>query len=207
MNVNATPVTRPELHNWRRARPEDATRWLESARAPWWIAGGWALELFCTEAAREHADVDVGCFRDDLGEIRSALGPWDLYEAHEGRLTLLGQNRTPRPEVHSLWCKPEAASQWWLELLLDERADEHWVFRRATEIRLPAHEIVRRDALGTPYLRPELQLLYKAKARRLQDETDFQNVLPQLDHRARRWLRDALGRCDPDHPWLTKLDG
>jgi hypothetical protein len=185
--------------------PTDAVRWLGGVRAAWWIAGGWALDLFSGTHTREHADLDVGCFREDLGEIRAALGDWVLCEARDGRLSPLDPSTLPDGKVHSLWCRPKGAPEWWLELMLDEREGRDWVFRRSPGVRRPVGDLLLRDAEGTPYLRPEVQLLYKAKGRRPRDELDFRAILPHLDEPAERWLRDALHAYEPRHPWLEQL--
>jgi hypothetical protein len=198
-------VSPPGLRDWKACTPVDVNQWLKSTTATWWIAGGWALDLFCGMRTRSHADVDVGCFREDLSEIRAALGDWVVCAAHQGRLRALAPTVVPGDEVHSVWCRPAEAQEWWLEVMLDEREGQNWVFRRSPGIRRPARDLLSRDADGTPYLRPEIQLLYKAKSRRPRDEDDFRVVLPRLDARATRWLRDALSRCEPQHPWLEQL--
>lgn len=58
---------------------------------------------------------------------------------------------------------------------------------------------------GIPYLVPEIQLLYKAKGRRLKDEVDFRHTVPVLPGERRAWLRDALLQVHPQHPWLDHL--
>jgi hypothetical protein len=69
---------------------------------------------------------------------------------------------------------------------------------------MPLRELVRLGPGGCPYLRPEVQLLYKAKQRRAKDEADFAAVAPLLDPDPRRWLRAALARIHPSHPWLAR---
>jgi hypothetical protein len=58
---------------------------------------------------------------------------------------------------------------------------------------------------GIPYLAPEIQLLYKAKASRPKDEADFARTLPALNKKSRQWLAQSLALIHPDHPWLTEL--
>jgi hypothetical protein len=41
----------------------------------------------------------------------------------------------PRTEVNSLWRRPMGASPRMMQLLLDESADDFWVFRRQRDIR------------------------------------------------------------------------
>ena len=199
-------MTEPGPTQWRRSAPRDAIRWLRDAKTQWWIAGGWALDLYLGRDTRAHADVDVGCFRADLAEMRATLDGWAVYAAHERSLERLGPAEAPGEEVHSLWCRPETASEWWLELMLDERDGREWVYRRHADIRLPIRDLLLQTADGIPYLRPEVQLLYKAKSRRSRDEADLRSALPHLDRSALRWLRDALDTWEPGHPWLLELD-
>jgi hypothetical protein len=46
---------------------------LGELQAPWWVAGGWAIDAF-TGCRREHSDVDVAMFRADLPALRESVG-------------------------------------------------------------------------------------------------------------------------------------
>ena len=63
----------------------------------------------------------------------------------------------------------------------------------------------RTDALGIPYIRPEIALLFMAKGVRAKDEADFTAALPLLGDEQRRWLVDALVLVHPGHRWLPAL--
>ncbi|HEX5939969.1 MAG TPA: hypothetical protein VFZ12_06380, partial [Dehalococcoidia bacterium] len=56
---------------------------------------------------------------------------------------------------------------------------------------------------GIPYLRPEICLLFKAKAVRDKDRADFEAALPRMSHAQRAWLHTALERVHPDHDWIS----
>jgi uncharacterized protein (DUF952 family) len=58
---------------------------------------------------------------------------------------------------------------------------------------------------GVPFVRPEIALLYKAKAARFKDERDFDRALPHLDAAARAWLASSLEQAHPGHPWRARL--
>ncbi len=58
---------------------------------------------------------------------------------------------------------------------------------------------------GIPHARPEIALLFKAKATRAKDEADFAAVLSHLEPEARRWLAGALAVVAPGHRWLGAL--
>ncbi|MEV6646704.1 hypothetical protein [Amycolatopsis sp. NPDC051371] len=54
---------------WEPAPLSEVVELFSAVRAPWWIAGGYAIELAVGRAFREHADVDVLLLRrDQLGQ-------------------------------------------------------------------------------------------------------------------------------------------
>ncbi|HSJ95924.1 MAG TPA: hypothetical protein VLC53_02560 [Myxococcota bacterium] len=93
-----------------------------------------------------------------------------------------------------------------LEILLEERSAREWVFRRNGFIRLPIERLMLETGDGIPFLRPEVQLLYKAKGARAKDDADLDSVLPTLEPSARAWLRAALVRAHPGHPWIARME-
>jgi hypothetical protein len=191
--------------DWCAIAPELAPAWLARVPAPWWIAGGSAIDLFLGRTTRAHQDLDVGVFRRDAGAVLRALPGWECYEAREGTLTLLDPAREPRMEVHSLWCRPIGQTQWMLELMLDESDGADWVYRRAPHIRRDTAQLLRQDPRGFAYLAPEVQLLYKARGTRDKDEADFQAVRPHLSAAASGWLLESLLAAHPEHPWIAAL--
>ena len=58
---------------------------------------------------------------------------------------------------------------------------------------------------GIPVVRPEIQLLYMAKAMEPKNVGDFETAGQRLDHDAASWLADALATTLPDHPWIAAL--
>jgi hypothetical protein len=90
--------------------------------------------------------------------------------------------------------------------LFDEGTGTEWVCHRHADIRLPLREVIAHTPSGLPYLRPEIQLLWKANDTRPKDDADFALVFPLLAPEAGRWLMEALRRHYPDHAWLRKGD-
>jgi aminoglycoside-2''-adenylyltransferase len=189
---------------WESTHPRAAPELLAGLTCPWWIAGGWALDLFMGTQSRPHRDLDVGILRRDAPRVIEALPDWEFFAARDGTLRRL-EDRVPEPKVNSLWCRPQAASRWVLELLLDECDGDAWVFRRRRDIRRPLAAAIRFDRTRIPYLAPEIQLLYKAQRPRPEDDADFRQVAPRLDEGGRSFLHDALAGIDPHHPWLEVL--
>jgi hypothetical protein len=188
---------------WRALHPTDAANLLASSDTPWWIAGGWALELFRGRHTRPHADLDVGVLRRDLSSLLSSFSTWEVFEAKDGRLTRLAAGCAPSLDAHSLWCRPTSADPWTIELLLDEADGTTWVYRREPRVRRPMSAVVRRNSDGLPYLAPEIQLLYKSKGPRERDDRDFAQICPLLAVEARKWLQHALELTAPVHAWIA----
>jgi hypothetical protein len=82
-----------------------------------------------------------------------------------------------------------------------------WICRRDDRIRRPYVDLIQHDATGLPFMAPEVVLLFKAKASRDKDTTDFTGTLPLLDAGQRQWLVDALALVHPDHPWTAAVAG
>jgi hypothetical protein len=49
-----------------------------SFSAPWWIAGGWAIDLYLGCVSRTHHDIDVLILRRDQVLLHAALGGFEL---------------------------------------------------------------------------------------------------------------------------------
>jgi hypothetical protein len=188
---------------WRSVHPAEMPRYLCALHAPWWVAGGWALDLFVGHQSRPHKDLDIGIMRRDALEVLSALSSWEYFEAKDGMLTRVREGDAPGAEVNSLWCRAAHDSDWTFELMLDDSEEDRWVFRRDPAIQRPLSLAIRRDPRGIPFLAPEIQLLYKARTVRAEDQADFDLVGPLLDCEARKWLEAALRKLYPRHAWLT----
>lgn len=172
---------------------------------PWWIAGGWAIDLFVGKQTREHADIDVLILRDDQRHLFDTLSDWEIHAAVMHKvLRLWPAGRPFPPEVHDIWCRPDAESAWALQAMLMDCADDRWVFRRDARISGAIADLgLKHD--GIPYLTPEVQLLYKSKNRLPKDEADLATALPAMTPRQIAWLLDALRLHDPDNPWIEPL--
>lgn len=197
----------PGHDSWHPLKPREAAPLLSALRAPWWVAGGWALDLYLGQVTRAHKDLDIGIFRKDAAIVLGALPGREVFEAKNGVLSRLAIGDASRAEVNSLWCKRANAAQWELELMIDESDGEFWVFRRDPRISYPLSNAIRRSPEGIAFLAPEIQLLYKARATRAQDQADFDHVVPHLALDARTWLLKSLRIMDPEHAWISVLKG
>lgn len=59
MTADGIQAMNLDPHNWSPLSAEEVASVLEGMPAPWWIAGGWALDLFVGRTTRAHEDMDV----------------------------------------------------------------------------------------------------------------------------------------------------
>jgi aminoglycoside-2''-adenylyltransferase len=181
---------------------------LKAADCPWWIAGGYAIELAIGHELRPHGDLDVLVLRRDQARAQECLAGWDLHVADPpgtGQLRAWGVGEVLQEPLHDIWCRRTPEAPWSVQLMLDEAEGEDWVSRRDPRVRLPIARLGRVAVNGIPYLTPEVQLFYKAKQTREKDEVDFEAVYPLLDQDQRAWLLAALNTTAPEHPWRRRL--
>jgi hypothetical protein len=194
------------LWAWEAVRPADLPGILAGLTAPWWVAGGWALDLFLGRETRTHEDVDIALLRHDQRVLRRCLGSWDLRYATPHHTLEPWDGSYLEPPIHGIWARrsARATAPWTCEFLLNEEDDGHWVYRRDERITRPIQEIGGvRD--GVPFLRPEIVLLYKSTEDSPKNAADFDAASPSLEPEARQWLAEALATCDANHRWRAKL--
>ncbi|MEU9314448.1 amino acid transporter [Streptomyces sp. NPDC048295] len=192
---------------WDPPPPDEAARLFAPLRVPWWIAGGYAVEFAVGRAFREHGDIDVLLLRRDQLAAQHLLADWEWWAADPpGTLRRWLAGEVLPPYVHDIWCRPGPDEPWRVQLMLDDAEGGDWLFRRDPRIRLPVGRLGRLSGDGVPYLRPEVQLLYKARSPRPKDERDFARVLPVLTADQRAWLTETLTLAEgAGHPWAARL--
>lgn len=170
---------------------------------PWYVAGGWAIDLFHGVPTREHEDTEIAVPAERFDEVATRFPECDFYVAGGGRQVPLS------PEAlrahHQTWAWDQSAEVWRFDVFREPHDGEMWICRRDRRIRRPYADIIRHSPDGVPYLSPELVLLFKAKANRDKDRADFAGTLPLLSNEERRWLDEALALAHPQHPWRAQL--
>lgn len=187
---------------WQAWTPAEAAERLSSIRPRWYVAAGWALDLFVGGLGREHHDLEIGVPRERFGEIIEAFPGFDWDVVGDGCMW-------PFPEEaenqHQTWLRDPATGRYRLDVFREPHMGDRWVCRRNASITMPYDELILRTVEGIPYLIPEVALLFKAKAQREKDEADFRRVLPAMDRARRSRLTAWLALAHPGHPWLETL--
>jgi hypothetical protein len=198
-----------DVDNWQPMPVEDAADLMTGVRIPWWIAGGWAIDLFLGRQTREHGDTDVLIRRDDQLVVQDYLSGKGLllHKTKQPGLKPWPQGEYLAPPVNDVWCRWSTDTPWVLQLMLLHTEAGQWVFKGDQSIRGPLETLGRRTPSGIPYMRPEIQLLYKAKPDVLaKDQSDFDLAVQRMQPPERSWLLTQLQKRFADsHPWIGRL--
>jgi hypothetical protein len=188
--------------DWRPWRPEEAAHRLEGLAVPWCVAAGWAIDLFVGYERREHEDFEIAAPAHAFSEIRSQLDDLESYAVGGGEVAAVTESPERLAETHQTWRLDRAAFEWRIDVFREPSSGDEWICRRNGAIKLGYDELIERTADGIPYVRPEVALLFKAKAAREKDANDLNDVLPLLAPSRRALLFDWIALVHPGHPWL-----
>jgi hypothetical protein len=178
-------------------------------KGPWFVSGGWAIDLFLEKETRQHADIEIGIYRRDQQELWRHLPDWNFEKAirtsqggewiawREGEELILPIHQIKATCSHAV-CKE-------FEFFLNEHTGTHWISRRHPGLMRAADGVAMISFLDIPILSPEIQLLFKAKQIRSKDQADFELSIPRLNPARIQWLAAALQEYHPEHPWLQSL--
>jgi len=188
---------------WEPWTPEEVAVRLAEVSSRWYVVAGWALDLFRGRVTRPHEDIEIGVPAESFRNIRSAFSTYEFDVVGSGRRWPLEDSAF---NTHfQTWVRDNESGVYHLDVFRDPHDGDEWVCRRDPTIRLPYDQVIRFTDGAVPYMSPEIVLLFKAKATRIKDQKDFDDVLPLLDQRQVKWLGENLELLHPGHPWLAAL--
>ena len=121
---------------------------------PWWVAGGWAIDLFLGRVTRPHKDIEIALIRCDQVALQAYLSQWRFNKVAGGQRRPWARGERLTLPVHEIHGRGYGGQK--LEVLLNEYCDGHWLFRRDSRITRPVGLLTARTAGGVPFLRPEI---------------------------------------------------
>lgn len=177
---------------------------------PWFVSGGWAIDLFVQQVTRPHSDVEIGLFRAHQHALRTQLAGWRLTQSDflrpEGAAWVpWNEDDWVAPPLFQVQAWGPADEEPAYDFFLNDTVDGAWQFRRVLGITRPVEEIVLRTPDGIPFLAPEIQLAFKGKHQLPKNEHDFVLVLPHLSAAQRDWLLMALRAAYGEHAWIGRM--
>ncbi|MDQ0971767.1 hypothetical protein QFZ31_001645 [Neobacillus niacini] len=196
---------RTDYENWVPLTVSNIADLFSDLPITWSLAGGWALDLHLGKQSREHSDIDVIILRDEQESAYDFLSrEWKLYKAQDGVLMpwVQGEFLTDTTDV---WVCKNQDSPWAFQVMLVDTFENQWIYRRDKSIKKPLNEIIVWTNEGTPYLRAEIQLLYKGGSSKVREKDfmDLQTMLPILSTQEKEWLTLSLQQqFSEGHPWI-----
>ncbi|MGE7133030.1 nucleotidyltransferase domain-containing protein [Lysinibacillus xylanilyticus] len=199
---------RTDIDNWESITVTEIYKLFSTIPIKWGIAGGWALDLHLGKQSRVHDDIDVIILREEQLTVYNHLsGDWMLYKAENGKLVPWQEGEFLKT-TNDIWVTKSSSSPWAFQIMLVETEQQSWIYRREKSIRRRLEDIFLRTDDEIPYLRPEIQLLYKGGSSKVREKDfqDLQIMLPYLLPEQRDWLKITLKRQFPTgHSWLDYI--
>ena len=186
-------------------------RVMRGYRHPWFVSGGWAIDLFVGRVTREHEDIEIGAFFPHQDALRRHLAGWELARIRNDAAEPWAAGDPIELPEFQLQARSARRAPNVFDIFFNPLDGDEWVSRRHRGMRRPAAEIEARTAAhgrvpaNVPFLVPEVQLLYKAKYHRPKDDADFEAAVGSMTAAQRRWLRETLARHHPGDAWIDSL--
>lgn len=178
---------------------------LRHQSSPWYVVGGWALDLWHGYQTRDHEDLEFCVLSDDVDLYRAHLRELEFFQVLNGAIVHLAPDTKPLRDVSQLWGADPAERCWRLDMMVEQGTPNDWVYKRDPSFRLPRSTAVQKTPCGIPYLTPTLVLFFKAKHLRDKDRQDFAAALPKLNGQQKVDLRSWLEVIYPGHEWISAL--
>jgi len=133
---------------WRPYTPRGMQRVMRGADIRWWIVGGWAVDAFAG-VPREHEDIDVSFFRQDLPRLLEHLAPrYCVWSNLSGTLRPMRKPEDLLEGSRQLWVRRDGYGPWLFDLAMNPHDGDTWISARHPEIRMPFDEAVYLGADG-----------------------------------------------------------
>lgn len=112
----------------------------------WWIAGGWALDIYLQKITRAHDDIDIVIFRSEHLILKRLLDrDWEMFIAYKGQLTPWNKNQLLDSHFDNIWVKKKDESTWAFQVMILDTEEKDWIYKRDNTIRKP-YLTIKREA-------------------------------------------------------------
>jgi hypothetical protein len=197
------------FESWQPLSLDDLKSLFAKSEKPYWVSGGWAIDLFLGRQTRPHDDLDISIARSDLGYFQQLLIGWDLQiedPPSSKKLRPLMDHEVLESPYYNIWSRKDSGGPWNLQIMICDFGSGEWIYRRNRAIRGPIAEFGWRSKDGLDILSPVIQLLYKSRSPRDKDLQDLDICLQVFDQQQRDRLVELITLDSGEtHPWLAIL--
>jgi hypothetical protein len=126
----------PDVGRWDAWSPSEVAWRLNGIHAHWYVAAGWALDLFSGSRVRDHDDLEIGVPARKHDAVAGRLAEHGL------ELFVVGDSLARPPTEaglaahHQTWARDQTG-RWRVDVMREPSDGDDWVFRRDPRIRLP----------------------------------------------------------------------
>ena len=161
---------------------------------PWFITGGWAIDLFLNKETREHKDIEIGIYRKNQMQLYRHFGKQKKYyidnTSHIGKKEKREWNKEYlRLPIYEVYVEYDGIE---IKVVLNEKDEDNWIYRLNEKIKLNEEKAILNNEEEIPYLCPEIVLLHKSKDMRDKDIADISNANEKMDESQKKWLMDSI---------------
>ena len=100
----------PDESKWEAWKPTTIARLLERVRRPWYVAAGWAIDLFLGGERREHEDLEIAVPNTRFDEVAEVLDGFEIFvitDKYRGNAAR-GGARPASSDTHQTWIREPA---------------------------------------------------------------------------------------------------
>ncbi|MFC5406456.1 nucleotidyltransferase domain-containing protein [Cohnella soli] len=177
---------------------------MKSFERPWFIAGGWTIDLALDEVTRAHKDMDICIFRSDIEYAISYFQDWDIHVAVPGESRLEPYKKISDLELPR-YCLHLFKGNDFLEILATELIGDEVIFRKNRNITMHISNFIK-GSIERPFVNPAWQLLFKSLSTRIEDEHDFKIYIERMnDDQLKKWLLESMIISNGNKDWIKEL--
>ena len=190
---------------WDAWSPHELSQRLRDAILPWYVAGGWALELWHEKQTREHEYLEFVALRNDVDYFRTILYDLNLFTVKDGSIKYLPPSAHLPSDVWQLWGGDMRQGYWRVDVMIEQGTPDLWVYKHDPAISMVRSDAIRISRAGIPYLAPTNVILFKSRHCREKDRIDFKRCLQKFSAEEKEQLIGWLDQLNPGHEWITDL--
>ncbi|MDP9840133.1 hypothetical protein J2T09_004913 [Neorhizobium huautlense] len=111
---------------WNAWTPELLFYRLRHQSSPWYVAGGWALDLWHGYQTRDHEDLEFCVLSEDVDLYRMVLCELEFFQVLNGATAHLAPATTPLPNVSQIWGADLDNQCWRVDMMIEQGTLDDW---------------------------------------------------------------------------------